>query len=306
MKITDKNGYKISALTLGTVQLGIPYGINNTTGMPDYNASKRILDTAVSLGITSYDTAKGYGVSEQVLGKYFRENGSNKTLITKISFSGEPHSEIKNKVRRDILDSIEKLGVEKIPVVLLHNEYHVDEYGDTLSEALKLVKEEGLVSEFGISFSDKTHLLEYTADPIYSAIQLPLNLFDSEEIRNGSVKKLADKGVSIYVRSLYLQGLFFRDPDNLPEKLASAAPILKELRAVAEREGLSMAELALSYLKDLDGITSLVVGCETPEQLIDTAKSMECKPLSASAVARIEELASTVEPVIIRPWEWNK
>ena len=110
MKITEKNGYKISSLTLGTVQLGIPYGINNTSGMPDYELSKSILDTARSLGITSFDTAKGYGVSEQVLGRYFGECDCEKTLVTKIAFNGEPVAKVKDKVRADILDSIESWG----------------------------------------------------------------------------------------------------------------------------------------------------------------------------------------------------
>ena len=306
MRIIEKNGYKISALTLGTVQLGIPYGINNTSGMPDYELSKSILDTARGLGITSFDTAKGYGVSEQVLGRYFGECGAEKTLITKIAFNGQPASEIGDIVRKDIKDSMEKLGVKKIQTVLLHNERHVAEYGDVLANVFKEIREEGLVDEFGISFSDKTHLLDYTADPIYTAVQIPMNLLDSVEIRNGSVKKLADKGVTVYVRSLYLQGLFFKDTSTLPEKLKSVAPILKELRSLAEREGISMASLALSYLKDAEGISSLVIGCETSEQLIDTVNSMNCPPLSSSAVKRIEELAAEVEPVVIRPWEWNK
>ena len=306
MKITEKNGYKISSLTLGTVQLGIPYGINNTTGMPDYSLSKSILDTAIDLGITSFDTAKGYGVSEQVLGRYFGDCGKKKTLITKIAFNGQPASQIKDVVRRDINDSLEKLGVKKIETVLLHNERHVAEYGDVIADVFREIKEEGLVGEFGISFSDKTHLLDYTADPIYTAVQIPMNLLDSAEIRNGSVKKLHDRGVTVYVRSLYLQGLFFKDVNALPEKLSSVGPILDELRLVAKNEGISMASLALSYLKDAKGIASLVIGCETPEQLVDTVKSMNCPTLSSSAIKRIEELASEVKPVVIRPWEWNK
>ena len=306
MKVTEKNGYKISSLTLGTVQLGIPYGINNTSGLPDYELSRSILDTARDLGITSFDTAKGYGVSESVLGRYFGDSGAEKTIITKIAFNGQPVSEIKDIVRRDIKDSMEKLGVKKIETVLLHNERHVAEYGDTLADAFREIKSEGLVGEFGISFSDKSHLLEYTADPIYTAVQIPMNLLDSSEIRNGSVKALADRGVSVYVRSLYLQGLFFKDVNTLPEKLSSVGPILKELRALAEKEGISMASLALSYIKDAEGITSLVIGCETPDQLRDTVKSMDCSPLSASTVSAIEELAASVEPVVIRPWEWNK
>jgi aryl-alcohol dehydrogenase-like predicted oxidoreductase len=171
--------------------------------------------------------------------------------------------------------TMEKLGVEKIQTVLLHNERHVAEYGDVITDIFREIKEEGLVGEFGISFSDKTHLLDYTADPIYTAVQIPMNLLDSAEIRNGSIKKLRDRGVTVYVRSLYLQGLFFKDVNTLPEKLSSVGPILDELRLVAKNEGISMASLALSYLKDAQGIDSLVIGCETPEQLVDNLRGLE-------------------------------
>ena len=47
MKQALQNGYRISQLTLGTVQLGIPYGINNTHGMPSYEEAAQILQTAL-------------------------------------------------------------------------------------------------------------------------------------------------------------------------------------------------------------------------------------------------------------------
>lgn len=73
-----KNGYKISELTLGTVQLGIPYGINNKYGMPTFSQSEEILQTAIDHGVVSFDTAKGYGKSEAVLGQFFAEKETEK------------------------------------------------------------------------------------------------------------------------------------------------------------------------------------------------------------------------------------
>ena len=306
MKTVEKNGNKISALTLGTVQLGIPYGINNKSGMPSRELSGKILDTALNLGITAFDTAKAYGVSETVVGDYFKKSSKEKTLITKIRFTDEAPEQLKDKVRGDVLDSLEKLGISKLHVLLLHVETYVETYGDALKAALAAVKEEGLVDEVGISFSDKTHLLEYTIDPLFTAVQIPMNMLDCEEIRNGSLKILSERGISVYVRSLYLQGLFFKDPDTLPEKIKSAKPILAELSALAKKEGVSMAEMALSYIRDAEGITSLVIGAETPEQLSETVAAFSAPELSLSTRERIEELAAAVEPIVIRPWEWNK
>ena len=87
MNYTVKNGHKISALTLGTVQFGLAYGINNDKGMPSFEESARIIDTALNEGIVSFDTARGYGESESVLGKYFKTETREKTIITKVVFN---------------------------------------------------------------------------------------------------------------------------------------------------------------------------------------------------------------------------
>ena len=44
-------GLHISAFSLGTVQLGMNYGINNATGKPDTQTSNAILDLALESGI---------------------------------------------------------------------------------------------------------------------------------------------------------------------------------------------------------------------------------------------------------------
>ncbi|MBR2884539.1 MAG: aldo/keto reductase, partial [Clostridia bacterium] len=74
MKQTIINGKALSQMTLGTVQLGLNYGIANKSGQPDINKSTVMLSCALQNGITSLDTARGYGTSEDVLGKFFREN----------------------------------------------------------------------------------------------------------------------------------------------------------------------------------------------------------------------------------------
>ncbi|MGN0179122.1 MAG: aldo/keto reductase [Monoglobaceae bacterium] len=306
MKIIEKNGYKISEFTLGTVQLGIPYGINNTNGMPDYEQSAKILQTAIDGGIVSFDTAKGYGKSEAVLGRFFAENNNEKTLITKVEFDKETTANIKDSLFSKVRDSIDVLGVSKLPLLLLHAETYLDIYGSHLTDALKELKVEGLVASVGISFSDKSRLLELTNPDIFDSIQIPANMFDNKELLDGTIKSLTDSGIAIYVRSVYLQGLFFKDTKTLPPKIKSTAPALNELHRLAQDNNMNMAELALSYMRGFKGITSFVMGCETPDQLSESLSLFNAPTLSDSIVDKINEISQQVEPVVIRPWEWNK
>ena len=78
MQHTEINGLKISKITLGTVQLGLNYGINNAEGQPSKELAGEILSAAVKGGITSLDTSSDYGTSEKVLGEYFAEHREKK------------------------------------------------------------------------------------------------------------------------------------------------------------------------------------------------------------------------------------
>lgn len=306
MNYTEKNGYKISELTLGTVQLGIPYGINNTYGMPDYEKSAEILTTALDNGILSFDTAKAYGKSEAVLGKYFSASDEEKTIITKVAFDNEPVCEVKESLFKKVRDSINILGIDKIPCLLLHSESYIETYGKTLTDALCELKKEGLVTDVGISFSSKEKLLEYTNPDIFTAVQIPMNMLDSTEISDRSVLKLYENGVSVYVRSVYLQGLFFKDTDTLPPKLQCAKDSLDRLHNLALDNNMSMQQMALSFIKDTKEITSLVMGCDTKEQLLESISLFDAPSLSDELKEKILDIAQSTPEIVIRPWEWNK
>lgn len=304
MKFSTKNGYKISELTLGTVQLGIPYGVNNDKGMPSFEESSRILDTALSSGIVSFDTARGYGESELVLKRYFDGDKREHTLITKVVFRDVDKSGVKARLFDLTRESINRLGIERIPFLKLHNQDMIELYGDTLLYAMQDLKREGLVDGIGVSFSDKSRLTELTDGVGFDCVQLPANIFDSGVITDGSVKRLADSGCAVFVRSVYLQGLFFKDTNTLPERIKSAKRPLDKLHALANDAGVSMAELAITFIRDAEGISSLVLGCDTPEQLLESVSLINAPKISPEIAKEAMNIALEVEPVVIKPWEW--
>ena len=306
MKYISKNGCKISELTLGTVQLGLPYGVNNTHGMPTYEESKVILQTALDCGIYSFDTARAYGKSEEVLGRFFSECDTEKTLITKVLFDNESHDDIADSLFAQVKDSIKTMNLSILPCVMLHREAYIDTYGDALIEAMQELKKEGLVKNIGISFVDKNNIDRILEKGPFDCIQIAQNIFDNSEIKSGQINRLADANIAVFIRSVYLQGLFFMDTNKLPEKLKSAKNPLDKLHKVANEQSISMSQLALSFMRDTDGIASLVLGCETPQQLLDSAAKFSAPPLSQKVRNDILEISEEIDPIVLRPWEWNK
>ena len=80
---------------------------------------------------------------------------------------------------------------------------------------------------------------------------------------------------------------------------------LDKLHILADDLGISMSQLAISYMRQQKGISSLVLGAETPEQVKDSASMFDAPPLPAKAIDKINEIAEEVPTVVIRPWEWG-
>ncbi len=72
----------LSRMTLGTVQLGLNYGIANSEGKPDAEKAYAILDKAIDTGVKCLDTASGYGDSEKVIGSWIKNRGFNRDAVS--------------------------------------------------------------------------------------------------------------------------------------------------------------------------------------------------------------------------------
>ena len=110
----------------------------------------------------------------------------------------------------------------------------------------------------------------------------------------------------MFVRSIYLQGLFFKDTNTLPDKIKSAKAPLDKLHALARDAGVSMAELAVTFIRDTDGITSLLLGADNPNQLLESVSLINAPKITPEVAKEALKIAEEVEPIVIRPWEWSK
>ncbi len=306
MKKTTKNGFEISEFTLGTVQLGIPYGINNKSGMPSKQTSFDILKAAENAGITSFDTAGAYGTSEDILGEYFFASKGSPSIITKVHPQDASPENLFDSLVKEVRTSLSRLNLSALPFLLLHHERYITKYGDALLNALCRLKSEGLVANIGVSFSEKDKLTELCTPDVFDCVQVPLNLFDSKEIHDGSIAKLHRHGISVFVRSVFLQGVFFMNPKKLPPHLQTASEPLMKIRELAEAENMGITEFALSFIRESEGVGSVVLGCETVSQVEENASLFGDRRISEVSRRAIENLTDNISPVVTRPWEWPK
>lgn len=296
---------KISAMTLGTVQLGMNYGIANDGGKPDEAKSFAILASALENGVTTLDTARAYGDSEEVIGRFLKQwKGEMPFICTKVPHvPDERANDIEAYVVESVETSLKNLGVSKVNAVMLHTAPDVAQYGQTLADAMGKLIELGYTDQVGVSVYNNDEIEEMLKYDVYTVTQVPMSIFDQRLIANGAVKKLQEKGVTVFVRSVFLQGLFFLDPDKItdPILVEHAAPKIRLLRQIAAQEGLNVAQLAIAFMRDCVGITSLVLGADTPDQVKSNIEYFNVPTLKESTMEVLQrEFANVDIPAIMQ------
>ena len=295
MKYFQLNGKNVSEITLGTVQLGMNYGIANTNGQPSLQQSYDILSTAFNNGITSIDTASGYGNSEEVIGGFFNEYKCKLPFITTKYKSkladGALYNEIESEIFNSIENSLLRLNVDKIDCLMLHNAKDMTRHGKYVDKAIEKLLIKGLIDIAGVSVYNADEIDIMLKNDIYKAIQLPMNIFDRQLIDRGYINKLIEKDIHLFVRSVFLQGLFFINPDlnTDPDIEKYALKFIRLLNCYAKEENLSIAEFAISYIRDISGITSLVLGADNKEQVIENIKYINAPAISEKTKILIEK-----------------
>ena len=300
MTVEKKN----ARLILGTVQLGLPYGIANATGQPDMETALSIVKTAMEGGVAEFDTAQGYGASESVLGQCFERLGclDEVKVVSKLAMDMDAVSV--QALRQSLRSSLNRLRIPRLEGLLLHKEEHLDEWDKGLGQALRTLIEDGLVNNVGISvYSPQAAIRALRAEGL-NLVQIPSNLFD-RRFERAKVFELAEElGKTLYIRSVFLQGLVFLSSKHTPEHLSFAAPVIKDLEALADRWGLTPHELSLGYARRAYPGTGILFGAETAGQVSDNIKAWETV-LTEECVEDIRRTFSNVEEQVLNPVLWS-
>lgn len=307
MQTTTWNGISLSQMMLGTVQFGMPYGIANKTGQPDYRDVVSMIDAAVSGGVNCLDTAAAYGQSEETLGRALKELriADKVIVVTKVrALSAEELASprlAESAIVASVEFSLQRLQLDCLPIVLFHRECDAEFLG-----VLANLRDQGKVRYFGVSCSNMPGAATVFVDGGQaSALQIPANIVDHRHVRSGVLADSITKNVAIFVRSVYLQGLLAMAEETIPNKLQGIVPERRRLASVAAASGLSLTELALRYLLSLPGITSILTGVETREQVEQNLEMFSKGKLSEDIMAAIHQDTVELPELLITPSMWS-
>lgn len=297
-------GEEISRIMLGTVQLGMNYGIANVHGKPDQDRATAIVAAAWECGVRHFDTAQAYDDSEAVLGEALRRLGiaGEAQIGSKLSPFMDPLD--LSSVEASIERSFKLLGVQQIWCMLFHDPDWLDHWDKGLGELLCRYRDTGRIRHLGASIFTPSQAPRCLDHDDMEALQVAANAWDRRMNRLGVFEMARKKDRLCCVRSIYLKGLLTLEPTAVAQKLPFAEEASKRWHALAKAWGIPPIELAVRYAMSLNW--PLVVGAEDPAQVRDTVRLAQQAPLGQEAVDEIER---TLEPVlseqIVHPHHWE-
>ncbi|MTA81899.1 MAG: hypothetical protein F2547_04940, partial [Actinobacteria bacterium] len=109
--------------------------------------------------------------------------------------------------------------------------------------------------------------------PDLSLVQIPANVFDRRLLDSALLTELVRNGVHVHVRSAFLQGLVFANPNELPDFFSPLAPALTAVRDEATARGVSVQSVALSALKFHPNVSAVVVGAQSASEMEEIVRA---------------------------------
>jgi len=300
MKQIEFEGKKLSKLSFGTVQLGLDYGISNTEGKPTQNTADEIISYLVEDGINCFDTAVAYGNSEEVLGHALNAQ-SDVNLISKVK-----SDLFKTNLEKTVISSLKRLQSNKLFSLLLHDSELLSNWNEEYTKIVTLLQKKGLIDYFGVSIYTSEEFDVAIQNPSIRIIQIPFNLFDQRAVNDEWFKKAKEANKLIFIRSIFLQGLFFMNTNELTGNLVEATRYLEEMHNIRTSLNLSIAEFTMAYVDSVASDAVILFGCDTLDQAKENVNSYNNLPIIDNDVLNIINTKFSDIPEYIRnPGQWS-
>ncbi|MEV4180226.1 aldo/keto reductase [Streptosporangium canum] len=311
-RILGGTGIEVSAHCLGTMMFG-------AAGNSDHDECVRIIHAALDQGINFVDTADMYsaGESEEIVGKALRGRRDDIVLATKVHFRmGEGPNRSGNSRRwivKEVEESLKRLQTDWIDLYQVHRPDHTTDIEETLSTLTDLVHQ-GKIRAFGCStfpaeeIVEAHHVAERRGLMRFRTEQPPYSLL-ARGIETSVLPVCQRLGMGVLtwspLASGFLTGRYRKgQPIDLTTGRAALAParfdpalpvnvtklnIVEQLMEVADSIGCSLPDLAVAFTVAHPGVTSVIVGPRTMNQLEALLKGASLT-LDDAALDRIDEI----------------
>lgn len=311
-----------SGILLPRVSLGLWHNFGDTAPLA---RSREILHAAFDHGITSFDLANNYGPSygsaEETFGavfaRSFRPYRDEMFIATKAGYDMWPgpygNWGSRKYLTASLDQSLRRMGLEYVDVFYSHRYDPATPLEETLQALVDIVRR-GKALYVGISrwpLEASCFAFGYLRERDVPCLlfQDRYNILDRAVADSGVLQAASDAGSGFVAFSPLAQGLLSgRYLDCVPDgsrasrgtslKAETITPALvanlKKLDVIAQEKSQSLAAMALAWVLNDDRVTSVIVGCSSREQLLDSVTAVDSPAFSADDLSRIDEIAAEI------------
>jgi len=277
-----RTGLQVSELGLGTWGIsGDAYG-----EVTDAEAD-RVIDRAVQIGVTLFDTADVYGSATNQLGAMERKLGrrlplASTQVVTKIgtNVEGYPQKQFDAQFLFTAFErSEERLRRSPVDVVLLHNPSAATLRKDEATGKMKDIVEQGRARAWGVS-AGNLEVARLAIDKGAQVLELAFNAFHARDVR-ALATRLREEGVGLLARSVLQHGLLagqwsaereFWPGDHRaerwnPPELSRRIAQLAALRSAFSGPVQTVRAVALRFVLEQERVSSAILGPRSVAQL---------------------------------------
>jgi len=302
-------GLDVSRLCLGCMSFG-DKARGGHQWVLDEDTSRQFIKSALEAGINFFDTANSYsgGSSEEITGRALRDFARRDEIVlaTKVYFPARRGPNIGGLSRKAIFteidNSLRRLGTDYVDLYQIHRwdpATPIEETLEALHDVVKAGKARylGASSMFAWQFTKALYTARANGWTAFATMQNHYNLLYREEERE-MLPLCADQGIGVIPWSPLARGRLTRDWDESSERGASDRfasnlyhegdrRIVEAVAAIAERRGLSRAQVALAWLSRNPVVTAPIIGATKPQHLDDALASLSVE-LTDEEVAELE------------------
>jgi aryl-alcohol dehydrogenase-like predicted oxidoreductase len=302
---------------IGRLQVSLAgLGCNNFGRRLDARGTRKVVEAALELDVTHFDTADSYGegASERLLGQALGPRRESVVITTKFGMHEPPEGLSGGHpkwVERACAESLRRLGSDYIDLYLLHRPDPEVPIVETLT-AMNDLLEQGKVREIGCSNFSASQLDEAAQAAearhlrAFACVQNEYNLLHREP-EQAVLESCASLGLAFVpffpLAMGILSGKYRRgrpgpagtrltgssDPDA-EAFVSEHLDAVERLAAFAERRGHTLLELALSWLASHREIATVIAGAMTAEQVAANVAATGAWELTESECAEVEGL----------------
>jgi len=323
-------GRQVSVIGQGCWQFGGDWGaVTDATAL-------QVLEAAVHHGVTLLDTADVYGDghSEAVVGQFLASIGgadeNGLTVITKMGRRSNPHvaeAYTYANFRAWVDRSRRNLGMDRLHLVQLHCPPTAVFSNPQVYDDLDRLVGDGAIAGYGVSVETVAEALEALRHEHVVSIQIIVNILRRKPL-DTVLPLAAAQGVAVIARvplaSGLLTGRFTTETQFAPEdhrtynrhgeafdvgETFSGVPYDEGVKAgaevvrIADGLGCTAAQLALRWLIDQPGLTTVIPGASRPDQAIANAAAAALPPLSADVLDELKQVYDTyAAPYVADRW----